>query len=97
MNRNIAKKCTRYVVDDACCGRPLNHDPWAVVREPSTNYRHASVLVGWQVEPAPLFVAVHSYFDVLLTDSEATEYATGYMEEIGWFTEENTEPDYVIR
>ena len=97
MNRKIAKKCTRYVVDDACCGRPLHDDPWAVVREPSTDYRYPSVLVGWHVDPAPLFVSVHSYLDVLLTDSEATEYATDYLEEIGQFSGMDHQPDYIIR
>jgi hypothetical protein len=97
MNRKIAKECTQYVVDDAGCGRSLNDDPWAVVREPGTGYRHASVLVGWQLCPNPLFVSVHSYLDVELTDAEATEYATDYLGEIGQFSGVDNQPDYLIR
>jgi hypothetical protein len=97
MNRKIATKCTRYVVDDAGCGRDINEDPGAVVREPGTGYRHPSVLVGWQVDPEPLFVSVHSYLDVELTDAEATEYATDYLEEIGQFSGVDHQPDYLVR
>jgi len=95
--REIARNCTRYVVDDALNGRPLGQDRWAIVRESGADYVQASVLVGWQRGFEPIFVAVHSYLDVELTDGQAVEYATEYLAEIGWIMEEGTEPDYIIR
>jgi hypothetical protein len=95
--REIARNCTRYVVDDSGWGRPLNADPWAIVMESGVNHVHASVLVGWQRGYEPIFVAVYSYLDFELTDSEAVKYATEYLAKIGWIMEEGTEPDYVIR
>ncbi len=54
-------------------------------------------LVGWQCGFEPLFVAVQSYIpDTTVDDDEAIDIATDYLKEIGWFSDEPTEPDYVI-
>ena len=42
-------------------------------------------LIGWQCGNEPLFVAVWSYLDVELDDSEASEIAEDWLIETGWF------------
>lgn len=99
MNRTIATEHVSFVVDDARVGRigrELHTDPYAIVRN-TPAYKHASILVGWQRGFEPLFVAVHSYFDISLDDDEAIEIATEYLIEHGWFSGEPKEPDYLIR
>lgn len=59
-------------------------------------YRHPSVLVGWQCGFEPMFVAIHSYLDVAITDADAEEIAQEYLAEIGWFSGEATDADYII-
>lgn len=106
MKREEAKQYVAYVVDDAGSGRRLGADPHAVIRDgnplkridqPNAEPCHPSVLVGWEGKFGPVFVSVHSYLDVKLDDDEAIEMATDYLEEIGWFSDGPTEPDYVIR
>lgn len=54
-------------------------------------------LVGWQCGFEPMFVAVQSYLpNTRVDDSDAIEIATDYLSEIGWFSGEPTDPDYVI-
>ena len=80
--RQEASTWVAYVVDDAGCGRTLHSDPHAFVRTAGKSYKYGSVLVGWKSGLIPLFVAVHSYMDVMLDDSEVIELATDYMNEI---------------
>ena len=105
MRREDAVPYVGYVVDDALCGRELGADPHAIVREggddslPSRErkgFEYASRLVGWQCGFEPMFVAVHSYLDVHVEDDEAIDMASDYLQEIGWFSGEVTEPDFVI-
>ena len=102
MTREQAIPYVAYVVDDSGCGRELGADPHAIVREPAENpnnvtlFTYASRLVGWQCGFEPLFVAVHSYLDVRISDQEAEEMAADYLEEIGWFSGERTPADYVL-
>jgi len=107
MNRSDAIPYVSFVVDDAGCGRELNADPHAIIREggddslPSRErkgFKYASRLIGWQCGFEPLFVAVHSYLDVELEDTEAEDMAREYLEERGWFNSSNRnhEPDYNI-
>jgi hypothetical protein len=104
MNRLQAIPHVAYVVDDAGSGRPLGDDQHAIVRNPHNNFDHSfeykypSVLVGWQRGQAdPMFVAVHSYLDVELSDDEATDLARDYLAEFHWIINEPTKPDYIIR
>jgi hypothetical protein len=55
-------------------------------------------LVGWQCGFEPAFVAVWSYLDVQLDDDEAADIAKDYLNEIGWFSnpDSDNEPDYII-
>jgi hypothetical protein len=94
MNRNDALEYVSFVVDDAGCGRRLHGDQHAIAREES--YRHPSVLVGWQCGFEPMFVAVHSYLDVAITDADAEEIAQEYLAELGWFSDGITDADYII-
>lgn len=97
-----------FVVDDAGSGRELYADPHAIIREAGEptrgpedqegpTYEYSSVLVGWQCGFEPLFVAVHSYLDVELDEDEAAEMAKDYLAERGWFSDEPTDPDYIIK
>lgn len=109
MTREQALPYVAYVVDDAGCGRALGDDRHAFVRpgNPSrllTDNRtepemmcYASVLVGWQCGFEPLFVAVHSYLDVRIDDCEAEDMAREYLAEIGWFSGDPIDADYIIR
>lgn len=101
MNFETALPYVSYVVDDAGCGRELGTDPHALVRVGGGKchnppYQYASRLVGWQCGFEPLFVAVHSYLDVIIDDEEAEEMATEYLDELGWFGDEERSADYVI-
>jgi len=96
MNRDKATPYVSYVVDDAGSGREINDDPHAIVREPGGQFTYGSVLVGWQCGFEPLFVAVHSYLDVALGDDEAEEMARDYLAELGWFSDEPRDADYII-
>ena len=54
-------------------------------------------LVGWQCGFEPMFVAVWSYLPgVKVDDDSAVEIATELLVEKGWFSNEPTEPDYLI-
>lgn len=97
MLRSDAIPYVSFVVDDSGSGRELGADPHAIVRESGERFKHPSVLVGWQCGFEPLFVAVHSYLDVRLDDSDAEEMAREYLEERGWFSGDATDCDYVIR
>lgn len=96
MNRSQALPYVSYVVDDALNGRTLGNDQHAVIREVGGEFRYPSVLIGWQCGFEPLFVVVHSYLDVRLDEDYCVELATDYLSEIGWFSGEPTEPDYII-
>jgi hypothetical protein len=64
---------------------------------PIASLKYDARLVGWQCGFEPLFVAVQSYIDgVLIDDDEAVEIATDFLAERKWFSDEPTEPDYVI-
>lgn len=106
MKREDAINYVSHVVDDAGCGRKIGSDPCAIVRVggdgslPSRErkgFEHSSVLVGWQCGFEPLFVAVHSYLDVEIEDTEAEDMAADYLDEIGWFASERKPADYIIR
>ncbi len=92
MNRETARHYVQFVVDDCGNGRTLNDDPHAIIRE--TDFKYPSVLVGYCSEPAPIFVAVHSYLDVRMTDDECAELAGDYLRETGLPV---SAPDFVIR
>jgi len=86
MTRKQALKYVEYVLDDA-----LSAD------HTLADLRSDACLVGWQCGFEPLFVAVQSYIPgVVLDADEAEEIATDYLSEIGWFSDEPTEPDYVL-
>ena len=96
MTREQALPYVSFVVDDAGSGRELGADMHATTRESGHKYR--SVLVGWQCGFEPLFVAVHSYLDVELSDDEAEDIARDYLVERRWFADEqSTAADYIIR
>jgi hypothetical protein len=106
MSRSQALPYVSFVVDDAGSGRRLGDDPHAIVRIggddslPSRlrkGHKYPSVLIGWQCAFEPLFVAVHSYLDVRLDDNEAIELAKDYLAELNWFSDQPTDPDYLIR
>lgn len=106
MTREMAIPYVSYVVDDALCGRKLGEDIHAIVRTggddslPSRErkgFEYPSVLIGWQCGFEPMFVAVHSYLDVRLSDAECVELALDYLSEIGWFAGAGKDPDYIIR
>ena len=112
MNRSDAISNVAYVVDDAGSGRALGADPHAIVRcgpsevsiphnDPNRPHCYPSVLIGWHrgSERPPMFVAVHSYLDVKLDDSEVEEMAVDYLREILWFnpTNPSRHADFIIR
>lgn len=84
MNRTIALQYLGGCVDDALC--PRDGEP------PPADAR----LIGWQCGFEPMFIAVWSYLGIRLDDDAATEIATDYLDECGWFADEPTEPDYII-
>ena len=97
ISRESVMDYVAYVVDDAGCGRSLDDDLHAIVRDTDTS-KYPSVLVGWQCGFEPLFVAVHSYLDCYIEDDEAEEMAMEFLEEIGWFGPDGAKyPDYLIR
>lgn len=107
MLRKDAIPYVSFVVDDAGCGRALGADQHAIVRSGNPDRRidgpdtqppcYASRLVGWQCGFEPLFVAVHSYLDVRVTDDEAEEMATDYLQERGWFGDDGPRAaDYIL-
>jgi hypothetical protein len=56
-----------------------------------------TTLVGWQCGFEPMFVAVKSYIDgVIINEDDAAEIATELLTELKWFSEEPTEPDYIL-
>lgn len=102
MTRTDAIPYVAYVVDDAGAGRELGADMHAIVRYKSAppvngwSFSHSSRLVGWQCGFEPLFVAVHSYLDVAIDDSNAEEMAAEYLAEIGWFSDGIIPADYIL-
>lgn len=91
MNRADALPYVSFVIDDSLAGRRLGADPHAEVKAHSW-------LIGWQCGFEPLFVAVHSYLPgVRLSCDDACDLAQDYLEERGWFgDDEPREPDYAI-
>lgn len=95
-----------YVVDDAGSAGPLYSDRFKVVRHGNPAKRldggddqepcYRSRLIGWQCGAEPMFVSVHSYLDVRIDTDEAIALATDYLDEIGWFSDGPTDPDYII-
>jgi len=96
MDRQQAVPYVSFVVDDAGSGRELNADPHAIVRESGGEFKHRSVLVGWQCGFEPLFVAVHSYLDVQIDEEDAERMARDYLEERGWFANDEHNADFII-
>lgn len=94
--RKQALEYVAYVVDDAGSAQEAQPETLDLVRERGSQFAYPSKLVGWQCGFEPLFVAVHSYLDVELTDDEAIEIASDFLAERGWFAGEPKEPDYVI-
>lgn len=84
------------MVDDAGAGRKFGAGIHAIVRESGDRFNYPSRLVGWQCGFEPLFVAVHSYLDVFVDDSDAEEMAQEFLAEIGWFEVEQTPADYIL-
>lgn len=87
-----------YVVDDSGSARKLGDDTHAIVRQAGSEFKHASRIVGFQCGFEPMCVAVHSYLDVKLNDAEAEEMAIEYLEEIGWFSNAESEhsADFIL-
>ncbi len=86
MTREQALSYVSFCVDDALAERRIDEMP--------ANAR----LVGWQCGFEPLFVAVWSYLDVQIDDSEAEEFATDLLREKRWFTDNDNPPsaDYIL-
>jgi hypothetical protein len=70
-------------------------DDALAVRKASERPENAR-LVGWQCGTEPMFIAVWSYLGVRLDDNEAAEFAKDYLAEKKWFSEEATEPDFIL-
>lgn len=86
MTREQALPYVAHVLDDAFS---VDHS----IADMLPNAR----LVGWQCGFEPMFVAVQSYLPgTRIDDDDAAEIATDYLAEIGWFTDEPTEPDFII-
>jgi hypothetical protein len=84
ITREEALQYVAYCVDDALDERSIKDMP-ADAR-----------LVGWQCGFEPMFVAVWSYLDIALDDSEAEEIAVDLLIERKWFSGEPKPADYVI-
>jgi hypothetical protein len=84
MTREQALQYVSYAVDDALSERDQSEMP--------ANAR----LVGWQCGFEPMFVAVWSYLGNKLDDVEAEELAIDLLTELAWFSDQPTEPDYII-
>ena len=86
MNRAQAIRYIAYCVDDALSERKLEDVPW-----------HLATLVGWNRNGfQPLFVAVWSCLDVKLEPEEAKTLAQDLLQEKQWFSDEPTEPDFIL-
>ena len=108
MRRKDAIDYVAFVVDDAGSGRELGADPHAIIREHDPEilenydhtfglgFAHPSRLVGWQCGFEPLFVAVHSYLDVILPDEEAEDMAKEFLLERDWFGASPRDADYIL-
>lgn len=93
--RESAVRAVRYVVDDTGNGRRLGTEANATVRATvadGNSFRYSSRVVCWAEPSGLLSVAVHSYLDVYVTDSEAIELAEDYLREIG---KVSRPPDFV--
>lgn len=92
MNFETAKTLVSFVVDDAGSALPFGESQHATVRK-------KSVILGWQCGFEVMFVSVHSYLDVEITDEEAICYASDYLSEIKWFSDDQnpSEPEYILR
>jgi hypothetical protein len=89
MTKEQALPYIGYIADDAGSFRKPDGLPCDTITD-------ATVLVGWQCGFEPLFVAVKSYLGAAIDSDEAVELATDGLNEIGWFTDGPTEPDYII-
>jgi hypothetical protein len=88
MNREQARALVGYAVDDACSRRHICEIP-----DPDTNVRY----VGWQCGFEPMFVAVWSCLpNVRLDAVDAEDLARDLLHEVGWFSGEPIEPDYIL-
>ena len=85
MNKEQATPYISHYIDDCLAIREAKDMP--------TN----ATLVGWQCGFEPMFVAVWSGYGWQVNETDAEEIATDYLEEIGWFSEQATLPDYVIQ
>lgn len=94
MTREQALPYIHFVVDDA--GDAARFDAIRSRVDASTR------LVGWQCGFEPVFIAVNSYLCATegpwdaVDDAEAETLATECMEEIGWFVDGPTPPDYIL-
>lgn len=88
ITRTQARNYVGYCVDDS-----LNRRSMVDIPDPDTNVRY----VGWQCGFEPMFVAVWSYLPNLrINDDDAAELAVGLLAEIGWFSGEPNEPDFIL-
>jgi hypothetical protein len=88
ITRAQARAHVDYCVDDS-----LNRRSTMDIPDPDTNVRY----VGWQCGAEPMFVAVWSYLPNLrLSADDAAELATDLLTEIGWFSGEPTDPDFIL-
>ena len=84
MTRQDAEKHVRYRLDTA------ESDESQALLDKCT-------LVGWQCGFEPLFVAVYDYvLDCRPTEEDAEEIASGYLSEIGWFSDGATAPNFIL-
>lgn len=87
ITRAQARANVGYCVDNALSQRREDEIP-----NPDTNVRY----VGWQCGFEPMFVAVWSYLGGSMTADEAGGLAIDLLAELGWFSGEPTEPDFII-
>ena len=85
MNKEQALPHISHYIDDCLAVREAEDMP------------DNATLVGWQCGFEPMFVAVWSGYGWPVNETDAEEIATDYLEEIGWFPEQATLPDYIIQ
>ena len=90
-----------YVVDTALSADRIHGRQGGAPLSKLLNHRDIDKfkLVGWQCGFEPMFIAVVDYLDGEhgeLSDEEAEELATDYLEEINWFSDGPTDADYIL-
>ena len=99
-----AQQFVAYVVDDAGSGRKIGDDQYAIIRQGNPSKRiddpngvpcYPSVIVCFLVDGKPVCCAVHSYLDVKLDDTEASDMSADYLAEIG-IVDTGTNPDFIF-